>query len=154
MDSKRPLAGARGSDGPDHVDPKRPRAGGLLATLAAFALLSGCASRTIIVTSEPPGAQVTLNGVEVGTTPLEVGFRFYGQYDLRLAKDGYEPIAAAPWANTPWYEYPPIDFLLLPLPLRTTVRWHYDLAPASVEEASRDELVERAEAMRRASGIN
>lgn len=137
-----------------HPAEPRARAGALLVALAAMAILSGCSSRTIIVTSEPPGAQVTLNGIEVGTTPLEVGFRYYGQYDLRLAKDGYEPIAAAPWANAPWYEYPPIDFLLLPVPMRTTVRWHYELAPASVEAASRDELIERAEVMRRASETN
>ncbi|MCW5757407.1 MAG: PEGA domain-containing protein [Phycisphaeraceae bacterium] len=132
----------------------RARARALLAALTALAFLSGCSSRTIIVTSEPPGAQVTLNGIEVGTTPLEVGFRYYGQYDLRLAKDGYEPIAAAPWAIAPWYEYPPIDFLLLPVPTSTKVRWHYDLAPASIEAASRDELIERADTMRRAIGTN
>lgn len=121
-----------------------------LAVLAGLALLAGCTSRTIVVTSEPPGALVTLNGVEVGSTPLEVGFRYYGQYDLRLRKDGYEPLAAAPWANAPWYEYPPFDFLLLPVPLETTVRWHYDLAPVSVEQGSRDDLIERAEQMRQA----
>lgn len=120
------------------------------AVLAGLALLAGCTSRTIVVTSEPPGALVTLNGVEVGSTPLEVGFRYYGQYDLRLRKDGYEPLAAAPWANAPWYEYPPFDFLLLPVPLETTVRWHYDLAPVSVAQGSRDDLIERGEQMRQA----
>jgi hypothetical protein len=103
-----------------------------------------------VVTSEPPGALVTLNGVEVGSTPLEVGFRYYGQYDLRLRKDGYAPLAAAPWANAPWYEYPPIDFLILPLPIETTVRWHYALEPASVERDAPAALIDRAEQMRRA----
>lgn len=117
---------------------------------AALALLAGCMSRTIVVTSEPPGALVTLNGVEVGATPLEVGFRYYGQYDLRLRKDGYQPLTAAPWANAPWYEYPPFDFLFLPLPLEARVRWHYDLAPVSVEQGSRDDLIDRAEQMRTA----
>ena len=121
-----------------------------LATLASITLLAGCTSRAIVVTSEPPGALVTLNGVEVGRTPLEVGFRYYGQYDLRLRKDGYEPLAAAPWANPPWYEYPPLDLVLLPVPLRTTVRWHYDLVPASIEQDARDQLIERAEQMRQA----
>lgn len=102
------------------------------------------------MTSEPPGALVTLNGVEVGPTPLEVGFRFYGQYDLRLRKDGYEPLAAAPWAAAPWYDYPPLDFILLPIPIDTTVRWHYEMQPMSVEQDSRDALVERADEMRQA----
>ena len=120
------------------------------AFLGVLASIAGCGSRTIIVTSEPPGALVTLNGVEVGPTPLEVGFRFYGQYDLRLRKDGYEPLAAAPWAVAPWYDYPPMDFILLPIPIDTTVRWHYDLEPMSVEQDARDALVERAEEMRQA----
>lgn len=121
-----------------------------LASLAGLAILSGCMTRTIVVTSEPPGALVTLNGVEVGATPLEVGFRYYGQYDLRLRKDGYQPLTAAPWANAPWYEYPPFDFLLLPVPLESRVQWHYDLTPASVEQGSRDDLIDRAEQMRTA----
>lgn len=122
---------------------------GLLALTLAICL-AGCTSRTIVVTSEPPGALVTLNGVEVGSTPLEVGFRYYGQYDLRLRKDGYQPLAAAPWANAPWYEYPPIDFLVLPLPIETKVRWHYDLEPVSVEQDAAQALIDRGEEMRQA----
>lgn len=118
--------------------------------LVALALLSGCTSRTIVVTSEPQGALVTLNGVEVGSTPLEVGFRYYGQYDLQLRKDGYQPLTAAPWANAPWYEYPPIDLLVLPLPIDTRVEWHYEMQPLSVEQDAADELIERAEKMRQA----
>lgn len=128
------------------------RAARPMVALLAVAALAGCTSRTIVVTSEPPGALVTLNGVELGPTPLEVGFRYYGQYDLRLRKDGYQPLAAAPWANAPWYDFPPIDLLLLPLPIETTVRWHYDMEPASVEQDARDQLIERAEEMRSATG--
>ena len=122
----------------------------LAIAACVLALLTGCGTRTLLVTSEPPGALVTLNGVEVGATPLEVGFRYYGQYDLRLRKDGYQPLAAAPWAVAPWYEYPPLDFVLLPVPIDTTVRWHYDLEPVSVEQDARDDLIERASEMRAA----
>ncbi len=120
------------------------------AAIIACAAISGCTSRTIVVTSDPPGALVTLNGVEVGATPVEVGFRYYGQYDLRMRKEGYQPLTAAPWANAPWYEYPPIDFLLLPFPLETRVKWHYQLEPTSVEQDASDALIERGQQMRRA----
>ncbi|OAB61721.1 hypothetical protein AY599_05090 [Leptolyngbya valderiana BDU 20041] len=120
------------------------------AAIIACAAISGCTSRTIVVTSDPPGALVTLNGVEVGSTPVEVGFRYYGQYDLRMRKEGYQPLTAAPWANAPWYEYPPIDFLLLPFPLETRVKWHYQLEPTSVEQDASDALIERGQQMRRA----
>ncbi|MFI4916843.1 MAG: PEGA domain-containing protein [Phycisphaerales bacterium JB060] len=118
--------------------------------LMTCTLLAGCTSRTIVVTSEPQGALVTLNGVELGSTPLEVGFRYYGQYDLRLRKEGYQPLTAAPWANAPWYEYPPIDLLVLPLPIETRVEWHYEMQPLSVEQDATEELIERAERMRQA----
>jgi hypothetical protein len=121
-----------------------------LACLGVAFVLAGCTSRSIVVTSDPPGALVTLNGVEVGATPLEVGFRYYGQYDLRLRKEGYQPLVAAPWANAPWYEYPPIDLLVLPLPLETRVRWHYQLEPVSVEQDAARALIERGQEMRRA----
>lgn len=119
--------------------------------LLALAVVAGCTSRSIVVTSEPPGALVTLNGVEVGATPLEVGFRYYGQYDLRMRKDGYQPLVATPWANAPWYEYPPIDLLVLPLPIETRVRWHYELEPVSVEQGAAAAIIERGQEMRRAT---
>ncbi|GIW74168.1 MAG: hypothetical protein KatS3mg103_0690 [Phycisphaerales bacterium] len=131
--------------------PQCRRSSALAAALGLGVLaMIGCARRSIVITSQPPGALVTLNGVEVGQTPVEVGFRFYGQYDLRLRKAGYQPLTASPWAIAPWYEYPPIDLLLLPVPIRTTVRWHYELTPAAVEQEADQALVERAEQMRQA----
>ena len=55
-------------------------------------LLGGCVKRTIMVTSDPEGALVWLNEREVGRTPVEVEFLYYGTYDVRLVKDGYEPL--------------------------------------------------------------
>ena len=50
---------------------------------------TGCLKRTISVTTEPPGALVWINDVEVGRTPLETDFTFYGIYDVRLRREGW-----------------------------------------------------------------
>ena len=59
--------------------------------LGATALLgAGCGvERTLQVNSDPPGALVSLNGEEVGRTPMRKMFLWYGTYDLELRKDGY-----------------------------------------------------------------
>ncbi|MFB3120043.1 MAG: PEGA domain-containing protein [Stenotrophomonas maltophilia] len=41
-----------------------------------------------MITSEPPGALVWLNDREIGRTPVDVDFEFYGRYDVRLHLPG------------------------------------------------------------------
>lgn len=99
----------------------------LLASLALFQ--GGCLKRTISITTEPPGALVWLNDVEVGRTPLETDFTFYGTYDVRLHREGYEPILTKMKAVTPVQELPVIDLAAeaIPVTFHNVVRWHWDL---------------------------
>lgn len=128
-----------------------------LALLAVTAiLLGGCLQRTMQITSEPEGAIVWVNDVEVGRTPVETSFTFYGTYDVRLRKEGYEPVSTSRVAQTPVYEYPPIDFVVMALPWRTNtkVKWHFDLAPIPevVDPAQAEaDLIERADELRSAT---
>jgi hypothetical protein len=91
--------------------------------------MGGCIQRTLVITSAPEGAIVWLNDVEVGRTPLETAFTFYGDYDVRLRKEGFEPLVTHKVAATPVYEYAPIDFVVMALPWRTETRikWHFEL---------------------------
>jgi hypothetical protein len=132
----------------------------LLATLvilAAAACSGGCLKRTISVTTEPPGALVWINDVEVGRTPLQTDFTFYGEYDVRLRREGFEPIIASAKADTPIQEFPGIDLLAEAAPVRfhTIVRWHWDLVPlaenAMPKEQGEQALIARANELR--SGI-
>lgn len=136
--------------------PARRRPRPVLVLLAAGALvpLSGCLERRIRVTSEPPGAIVWLNDREIGRTPVETPFTFYGTYDVRLELDGFEPVQAPRKASAPVYEWPGFDLLaeMWPGRIRTDIDWHFDLEPAlerSLEPAvvERD-LIERAAEMR------
>lgn len=115
----------------------------------AVALVSGCADRRIVITSDPPGASVVLNDQEVGRTPLEARFTYFGEYDVRLSKDGYEPLWTSRLAVAPWYEYPPFDLAAeaSPVPVRTVVRWHFVLSPVQ-SGRSEEDLMERARELR------
>lgn len=122
----------------------------LLALFAIFSLLPACATRRIDISSDPPGAVVYLNDVELGTTPCSADFRFYGEYDVRVEKDGFEPLRTHADASAPIYEYPPLDLAAeaSPIPITTRVKWHFTLTPALERTQSAEELekglIERA----------
>ncbi len=125
-----------------------------LTLCAASTLLGGCLKRTIAVTTEPPGALVWLNDVEIGRTPVETDFTYYGVFDVRVRREGYEPILTKMRAETPLSERPVIDLAAeaLPTTIHNIVRWHFDLTP--VAEAGPDKagaekaLTERASELR------
>ncbi|MFN0010730.1 MAG: PEGA domain-containing protein [Phycisphaerales bacterium] len=125
----------------------------LVLSLAALGAC-GRQERTISVTSEPPGAMVWVNDVQLGRTPCESDFTFFGTYDVRLTLDGYEPIATSAEADAPFHEQPGIDLVAAALPgtRRTRIEWHYVLTPAAEAggdaNIAEDALMGRAKALR------
>ena len=103
-----------------------------LVCVAMIALLSGCVRRRIRMTSIPPGALVHLNGVQIGRTPVEAAFKFYGVYDIRLELEGHEPMHESREAGAPFWEWPGVDpaATLTPLDLDHVVDWHFTLDTA------------------------
>ncbi|MEO1583469.1 MAG: PEGA domain-containing protein [Planctomycetota bacterium] len=116
--------------------------------------MAGCLERTITVTSEPPGAIVTLNEVEIGRTPVTTEFRYFGVYDVRVRKDGYEPLVTTREASPPIWEYPPIDLLAMAAPWRvkTSIEWGFELE-AEVEPGSAEALQAEQELLDRATDL-
>lgn len=129
----------------------------MLRTLLVAMLLfmPGCLQRRIRVTSEPPGAIVWVNDTEIGRTPAETSFTFFGDYDVRLELDGYEPVHEMRRAKAPLHEYPGPDLIAAALPtkFKTLIEWHFDLAPSlehtQAPEKLEADLVERARRLRR-----
>jgi len=127
---------------------------------AAFAMLicavpmAGCLERTITVTSEPPGAIVVLNDVEIGRTPVTTEFTYFGVYDVRVRKDGYEPLVTRRETTTPWWEYPGVDLLAIAAPWRvkTSIEWGFELQP-EIEPGSAEALEAEAELLERATEL-
>jgi len=121
----------------------------LLLIAAGAALLPACVQRRITITSTPPGALVHLNDQEVGRTPLEVPFTFYGTYDVRLDADGRPPLWTTAKAKQPWWEYPGPDLIAELIPNSTSrVNWDFTLPPADPAANDVPALLRRAEAMR------
>ena len=110
-------------------------------------LCTGCVRRTISIVTEPPGALVWLNDREVGRTPIEVEFLYYGTYDVRIVKDGYEPLITSGRADAPLWDMAGIDLAaeLLPLELHSRVEWTYQLEPTIYDEPG---LIQRARDLR------
>ena len=117
----------------------------LLVLLAA--LSTGCVRRTIMITSQPPGVLIWINDREVGRTPVDVDFEYYGVYDVRLELAGYEPMMTSGKASAPWWDKVGADFFaeLVPADLHSEVRWHYVLTPLTEDRGA---LIERAAQLR------
>ena len=117
----------------------------MVCVAAAGAATLGCQqTRRIVVTSEPTGALVTLNDVEVGRTPVEVDFTWFGAYDVRLSKEGYEPLWTSAEAEPKLHDQPGLDLLAAFVPggTETIVEWHFELEPLVVNQRM---LLDRAD---------
>lgn len=66
----------------------------LLALFVLVVFLSACAPRQALIQSEPPGAMVTINGTEVGTTPVQYDYSLSNgsQHRLHITHQGYETV--------------------------------------------------------------
>lgn len=113
-----------------------------LPLLASF--MFGCVQRTITISSDPEGALVYLNDQEVGRTPTTVPFTFYGTYDVRLVRAGYQTLTTSKQAKAPVEDLPVVDLITEAMPgtHRINLDWHFELSPL-VDEPESD-LIERA----------
>lgn len=108
-----------------------PRPVALTAIALSVLLSLGCVERRLLISSEPAGALVYLNDQEVGRTPLEVPFTWYGTYDVRLEREGYRTLQTQRVAERPWWETPGPDLFAEAIPdKRVEIAWHLELEPA------------------------
>jgi hypothetical protein len=111
--------------------------------------LAGCVERRLTINTEPEGAMVILNDQEIGVSPVTVSFNWYGDYWVRLRKDGYETLDTHRKLKAPLHDYFPFDFvagLLYPGRIVNAYEWTFALAPQ--EYPTREQLVENGEAVR------
>lgn len=124
----------------------------VILVLVALPLIAGggCTRRTMEITSEPSGALVHLNDQQVGRTPVEMPFTFYGTYDVRLEREGYHPLWTEAKANPPWWELPGPDLIAEMIPgTHSRVHFHFELEPAPpAAEVDDAMLLDRAQQLR------
>jgi len=121
----------------------------LAVILAGAAAVGGCVEREMIITSDPAGALVFVSDREIGRTPVALPFLWYGDYEVRLAREGYETLNTHRNLRAPWYETVPLDLLsaIAPWTYHDRRYLHFELNKS--QEISNEELLRRAEELRR-----
>ncbi|MHC4460293.1 MAG: PEGA domain-containing protein [Planctomycetota bacterium] len=119
-----------------------------VAGLIAATILGGCVERNLTINTQPQGALVVLNDEEIGTSPVTVSFEWYGDYDVRISKEGFETLKTHRNLKAPWYDNFPFDFFawLNPERIVDEYEWTFDLAPKKV--ISREALIQNAEELK------
>lgn len=112
----------------------------LLFVTGALASCPACVRKTIGIHSDPPGAIVYIDGLEVGRTPVDgIPFHFYGTREIAVLKEGHLCERRSVGIDTPWYSYFPIDIfseLIIPWEIRDDRYYYFVLQRAEVVEDS------------------
>ena len=130
--------------------PRLARVAAMVGATSVLATTGGCVERTLQIRSEPPGALVSLNGDEVGRTPMRKTFTWYGTYDVEVRKEGYVTKVAETKVWAPWWQIPPIDLVaeILPLPLQDNHVVSYRLEPVGEQQTDPQGVIDRAVRLR------
>ena len=119
-------------------------------SLIVSLLLAGCVERKLTINTEPQGALVILNDEEIGESPVTVNFNWYGDYWVRIRKEGYETLDTHRELKGPWYDDFPFDFfaqIISPKRIVDSYEWTFTLAPQI--HPTREELIRDAEELKR-----
>jgi len=130
-----------------------------VAILLALSLLGACVERRLLVRTDPPGADVTVNGEKVGRSPVRWRFDHYGQVLVEAEKPGYRPTERIVELPSPWYQKPGVDFfadVLVPTTIRDEHEVELRLEPerrltAKEVERGVSELARAADPLRKKS---
>ncbi len=120
----------------------------MVAGSIAAIILGGCVERKLTINTQPQEALVVLNDEEIGTSPVTVSFEWYGDYDVRISKEGYETLKTHRNLKAPLHDAFPFDLFSLFNPERIVdeYEWTFELAPK--KEISREELIQNAEELK------
>ena len=122
----------------------------ILVILIALTTFAGCVERKLTINTKPQGAIVALNDEEIGESPVTVNFNWYGDYCVRISKDGYETLNTHRDLKGPWYDHFPFDFfaqIVNPNRIVDSYEWTFELSPKM--GLSRDELIQNAQELKK-----
>ena len=117
--------------------------------LAVTGLACGCVERRYTVRTDPPGAQVIVNGESLGPATASHNFYYYGDREITLVMDGFETKTLIQPINAPWWDNYLTEFFtenVVPWVIRDEREYTYKLEPARTP--TQEEVQGRADAMR------
>ena len=80
---------------------------------------------------------------------MTVAVNWYGDYNVRVSKEGYETLETHRELKAPLHDWPGLDFIaqvLYPGRIVDAYEWTFELAPR--RDPTREELIEKADALR------
>ena len=126
----------------------------MCVVMTAAVILGGCVERKLTINTEPQGALIVLNDEEIGTSPVTVAFNWYGDYSVRINKEGYQSLNTHKVLEQPRKDKFPFDFYYEVLTAKKYVdeyEWTFALAP--YKPASREELLKAAKAVKEQAAL-
>ena len=111
--------------------------------------LTGCVERKLTITTQPEGAFVELNDEPIGQTPVTVSLNWYGDYNIRITKDGYETLKTHKQLKAPLHDHFPFDLfaqILYPGKITDSYVWNFTLEPKN--QIDRETLLQNAQSLK------
>jgi hypothetical protein len=116
--------------------------------LAVLCFCTGCVERKLTIVTEPPNALVALNDEEIGTSPVTVGFEWYGDYAVRITKDGYQTLNTHQNLKRPLKDRFPFDLFADMFTTKIDAyTWNFKLEP--YQQTQKDVLIKSAAGLRK-----
>ncbi len=115
--------------------------------ISTVLLATGC-ERQLTINTEPKGALVVLNDEEIGTSPVTVSFEWYGDYNVRLSKEGYETLNTHRKLKRPLHDKFPFDLLAMLSSKRTVDSYQWSFTLEEKKQISREQLLQNAQELK------
>ena len=121
----------------------------VIVSFIAILSLTGCVERQLTINTEPQGALVFLNDEEIGESPVTVSFEWYGDYNVRISKEGFETLNTHQRLKAPLHDKFPFDLISLLSPKRTVDSYEWTFKLEEQKQISREELIRNAEELKK-----
>jgi hypothetical protein len=120
----------------------------MTAFCVLFCFCIGCVERKLTIVTEPTGALVALNDEEIGTSPVTVGFEWYGDYSVRISKDGFQTLSTHQKLKRPLKDVFPLDLFADMFTTKIDeYTWTFKLEP--YQQIQKDELIKSAASLKK-----
>jgi len=116
----------------------------LWIVLSAVFISGGCLERQLTIKTQPSDALIELNDELIGITPVTISFNWYGDYNVRITKEGFQTLNTHRLLKAPWYDSFPFDFFAQILPEKRVDRYEWNFVLEPKKEVNQEKLLEDA----------